>query len=315
MKWITFLLVLVWLSALDKGGWWWLFAIGGTIGWFSKRKEIQDEAAKSESEAIAEQTSSEDDLAAETATIDRPSHLGKNNDRTAAITEICAHYSGKYYYVGEKIPQKNLEIAVKCYPLPDGDQVLALIDSSPSWITGFAIGLHGVSWREGRSKASSLRWNQIHNLPISVEGALVRVIKFGDTYTVSAMGLSLSNKDILKLLLELQRATETYYKTNTSTSNQNVQPSLIPTTAIELVDINIADFNLLLTLPGIGAAEAKMIGSRQASGAFFESLDDMVEFLHLKPHNAEKLKALVICEMPKNRHHHSQRDRGRVIDY
>jgi DNA uptake protein ComE-like DNA-binding protein len=56
------------------------------------------------------------------------------------------------------------------------------------------------------------------------------------------------------------------------------------------VDINSADYDQLLSLPGIKTAEAKLILAERAGGRRFTSLDELSEFLDLKPHKAEQLK-------------------------
>jgi TPR repeat protein len=60
-----------------------------------------------------------------------------------------------------------------------------------------------------------------------------------------------------------------------------------------VVDINSADYDALLGLPGIGAAEAKMILAERATGHSFSSPGELAEFLNLPPHKAAQLQGRV----------------------
>ncbi len=95
------------------------------------------------------------------------------------------------------------------------------------------------------------------------------------------------------------------------------------------IDINSADYDLLLELPGIGAAEAKMILGKRAAGDHFSELDELADFLGLKPHKTERLRNRVVFMKKPSRQAQSsdsapytdspasplaQRSGGRVID-
>ena len=70
-------------------------------------------------------------------------------------------------------------------------------------------------------------------------------------------------------------------------SNSNQSDSFLKTQPAKndfvIIDINTATYDSLLLLPGIGAAEARLILDKQASGNFFVSLDELEVFLNLKP--------------------------------
>jgi hypothetical protein len=61
----------------------------------------------------------------------------------------------------------------------------------------------------------------------------------------------------------------------------------------QVVDINTGSREELLTLPGIGAAEAGLILKRTQSGQGFGSLDELEEYLRLKPHKTSQLRGKV----------------------
>ncbi|MDR0578430.1 MAG: helix-hairpin-helix domain-containing protein [Candidatus Accumulibacter sp.] len=81
--------------------------------------------------------------------------------------------------------------------------------------------------------------------------------------------------------------------TRESTSRHSTENTAASSTSGNLIDVNVADYDELLTLPGIGAAEAKMILAERATGRNFSSLSELSEFLNLKPHKTEQLKGRV----------------------
>jgi DNA uptake protein ComE-like DNA-binding protein len=59
------------------------------------------------------------------------------------------------------------------------------------------------------------------------------------------------------------------------------------------VDINTADREALLALPGIGVAEAGLIVKRTQSGQGFGTLEELADYLSLKPHKTSRLRGKV----------------------
>ncbi len=85
----------------------------------------------------------------------------------------------------------------------------------------------------------------------------------------------------------------------TGNRSDQVSPSSTNENVAAVVDLNSADFDRLLTLPGIGAAEAKLIMDRRTDHPF-ASLDDLADFLALKPHKAEQLRKLLVFSQREN---------------
>jgi hypothetical protein len=89
------------------------------------------------------------------------------------------------------------------------------------------------------------------------------------------------------------------------------------------VDINTADREALLALPGIGVAEAGLILKRTQSGQGFGDLEELADYLSLKPHKTSRLRGKVrfssqprgkISPDDKAKAPQKRRFFGRVID-
>ncbi|MDR0577547.1 MAG: helix-hairpin-helix domain-containing protein [Candidatus Accumulibacter sp.] len=88
------------------------------------------------------------------------------------------------------------------------------------------------------------------------------------------------------------------------------------------VDINTARREELLTLPGIGAAEAGMILKRTQAGQGFGDLEELADYLRLKPHKMVQLRRVARFSAPaaSGQPHGGKADdppaprKGRVID-
>ena len=102
------------------------------------------------------------------------------------------------------------------------------------------------------------------------------------------------------------------------TQREKLQSRPIEDTEEKILDIASASYEELLTLPGIGAAEARILLKKRESGMTFGSIDEISELLNLKPHIAERLKERVKFSKSNPTSHvpptHSASRRGRVID-
>ena len=112
-----------------------------------------------------------------------------------------------------------------------------------------------------------------------------------------------------------------------SVTRQGPEPTVASrsTPARSVIAINSAPFEDLLTLPGIGAAEAQLIIKRREEAKFRSSVE-LVDYLKLQPHIARRLEGRIDYEAPHARRSGSARpkavkpasgrpgSRGRVID-
>jgi DNA uptake protein ComE-like DNA-binding protein len=115
-----------------------------------------------------------------------------------------------------------------------------------------------------------------------------------------------------------------FKKTNELASDVKVVTLTSDMNSGSLVNINTADIDKLLSLPGIGIAEAKkLIIQREVNGDFI-SVDQVADFLKLKPHHVKQWRELVENIQNTNMHksiiddtHESKVNRplgGRTID-
>ncbi len=92
-----------------------------------------------------------------------------------------------------------------------------------------------------------------------------------------------------------------------------VQPVVAPVAPDEkIIDINICNEEDLASLPGITAITAKKAISYRNGKGGFSSVDELFEFLALKPHFVVQIRELVICSAPDVP---GANKKGRVLDF
>lgn len=231
-----------------------------------------------------------------------------SDDWIDKLTEVCSRYTSPSYYVAELIPRDKLQNALKTYPLNDGGNPIALIDATffGSAKNGMLIGEYGLSWHHslGNCEISTMPWAKFSELAITVDGSK---IKIGNDAVFETSGTSFEIKKIVTLL-ELIGDTWTKSLVSDENSPENEteisQPMSLPPFVpkklkLDRVDVNIADFDSLLALPGIGAADAKIIVKHIQSNGPLVSIDEMSVILNLKPHIVERLRPLVTFSTTK----------------
>jgi hypothetical protein len=228
------------------------------------------------------------------------------------LANICSNYSATGFYVGESIPQKNLKYAINEYPTPDNGKIIGLFDATTlGSIQGMAIGEYGVSWHNRKSYGyGSYLWKDFAHKIISLDGSILRIGKSG-IFELKIIGHSEFNNIVVELLQSIQHAYLVREK-------EHPQPEdLIDQLSIQLtnhkkndfipklnsvnlkntpIDVNLASFDVLLGLPGIGAAEAKSLIIEREKIGFFNSFDQVSNFLKLKPHHANQWKSRIIVK-------------------
>jgi len=290
---LGFLTIVAFVIAWNAGGWWWLIAIVMGLVWGGKQEEKKKAVAAPNQPVVVAEPNSTPTSADPTGDARNPTEqLSNVNDWVIQLTEICANYSAGDFYVAELIPEQKLNNAKRTYPLPGGGKPVALIDTTLVGAAddGMLIGEHGVSWHNlaTETKVSSLRWRDFLTTTLLLDGSK---IKFGEIGVFNTTGNGLGKEKILELLGAIQVGYANYSnRVKPGPKNNNLAEKVS-------IDVNHASYDDLLSLPGIGAAEAKMIMERRASHPF-SSVNDLADFLDLKPHKADQIKNCVIFSAP-----------------
>jgi hypothetical protein len=243
------------------------------------------------------------------------------------LTDICAQYSAPDYFVGESIPKGKLECAMKKYPLEGGGKAIALVDTSffGSAERGMLIGDAGISWNFLLSPGniSTMTWAEY-----SGHMASFTWDRNSDAYAKAfayriGEGLILPASPIRRELETLlSRIGELYKEKFEDAEIQDIKPDdwvitlpeptkpplpeALAQPLFDTTDINKADFDSLLDLPGIGAADAKIIIQRRISNGPFVSMNELAMVLSLKPHIVERLRPIIAFSMATPKHTESQ---------
>lgn len=102
--------------------------------------------------------------------------------------------------------------------------------------------------------------------------------------------------------------------------SENETEEILETSRIEkLVDVNSCTEDELLQLPGIGVIEAKKAINFRNNNEF-NSVDEFIQALNIKPHFAEKIRPMLICNITKknesiNNSNVNTSRAGRMVDF
>ncbi|MCW5601387.1 helix-hairpin-helix domain-containing protein [Nitrosomonas sp.] len=304
MGWVLFFIIII---AIKEGGWWWAIAIYFLIGWANSKNDSSKEI-KSDGNTLLVNKSNDaslmrdDDL---TKQIKRTPNAKKDNHRSIsysnlpptplneALINICKKYSGSDYYVLDLIPSQKRENANKNYPTPFNGKMIALIDSTVfgSAINGLAIGEHGISWKNNwatDTKVDKMCWQELETAEISRKSSDILI---GEGI-FSMAGSSFDKNKTVELLKEMQESISEV-SSSISKNNEDSNSKFSAKKSNALLDINRADYDTLLTLPGVGAAEAKRLIEYREKNGLFVSVDMAIDYLNLKPHHAKQWENMV----------------------
>lgn len=237
-----------------------------------------------------------------------------DNEWIGKLTTICSQYSAPDYFVGAFIPNEKLERANQEYPLEGGETAIALIDTTffGSASNGMLIGEKGISWKfpfspqnistmtwaECSGHMDAISWNRKEESYLKAAG-----FPICDGLIIPATAIGRKLEPLLRQICQVykdvfeNREVFNLHADNSSTALREPDNIIIPE-VLELSQFNIndvltADFDALLNLPGIGAAEAKIIINHRLLNGPFESMNELETVLSLKPHIVDRLRPIV----------------------
>lgn len=130
------------------------------------------------------------------------------------LFEICVKYVSDGYYVDETIPKKKLNNARRHFPIPDGERVVALVDTTilGSSKTGLVICEGGIYWRNDwttKTNRTFLSWKEFSQSTIESERMPSSTIELAEGSILNLSGSSFKKADATKLLLDIQSLAKT----------------------------------------------------------------------------------------------------------
>lgn len=206
--------------------------------------------------------------------------MSYSDDWMEKLTHTCAYLHASSYYIADMVPEKKRENAMKLYPPPQNGRIAALIDTTifGSAKSGMLISEYGISWKNNwinPSANTSMIWEEVARKSIVQK----------DKYLVVFDKNSLF--DTCGSTIEIKKLIHLFEKIQSLFLQHHAQPET------PLLDINQASFDDILSLPGIGIAEAKSIIQYREEGVVFTSTVDLINLLGLKPHLTQQLTSYI----------------------
>lgn len=298
-------------AGIPLDGWWWAAAIGSVFAWWAKRKKaalqqqpnletIVSSASPGVIPPLDFMAGDIFDGSFKEASANGPSKVGFNGE----IEQLCAGFSFGDYYVAELIPSTKRANAMTNYAPPGGGEIIALVDATVfgSAKDGLAIGPHGISWHNNSATPTpitSLTWAQFASALLVGNGSTLSIGE-GKLWLG---GSQMKPEQLIEVLYALKRSLNNSRSSQTAEVNDSASktPPLEEMTSVAKAPIpimlNNANLDDLITLPGIGVAEAHLIIKRRVERPF-TSATELVQFLDLKPHLGVRMESRASFSVP-----------------
>lgn len=239
----------------------------------------------------------------------RPTETAKAEDVADKIEEICVRSAQECFFSSSAVPQGLMESAYKYYRPPGGGVIYGLLDTSTSKsaISGLAIGAKGIGWRSGvpsEPAIGGLTWAQFNNREIEVVDS--NILKIGSNSAVDFSTCDFSAEKFVSVLEELRAVTRGIKEPrprpakeprprDTKKPSPMNPPAPPPGKPSDIINVNSANLDDLIRLPGIGVPDARAIIEARKTGPI-QTVDELAEFLELKPHIKMRIARLVSFE-------------------
>lgn len=130
------------------------------------------------------------------------------------LFEICVKYVSDGYYVDGTIPNKKLDNARAHFPIPDGERIVALVDTTVfgSSKTGLAICEGGIYWRNDwttKTNRTFLSWKEFSQSTLESESKPSSTVELAEGSILNLSGSSFKESDVVKLLFDIQSLAKT----------------------------------------------------------------------------------------------------------
>lgn len=249
-----------------------------------------------------------------------------------SIKEICKRHEYDDLYFYENIPPKKLRNAIGSFKIPKTSAIIALYDNTVfgSCKNGLAICSDGLYWKDDSIGQNSILWDDIDSINFSLKDYYLIINNFYNLY-IYGDGRS---KQLAEFLLDIKNKISENDKNTPELKNNEDKIDIIQDNQPKnkLNNINDASLDQLLALPYFTSERAEKILSERKNNVIFTSLDDIIDILNLKPHEAEDLKEYLSFETSGLKKNSAKREvvkkseeiindninnplKGRIVDY